>query len=433
MIELVKPLPAPYDAAYSWREGDRVVALDGRALEDILDLYYYTPDSDGMRLQIRRASGERLEIELPPEALDQVTTCFAPLEFKTCACNCVFCFIDQNPAGMRKAIYVKDEDYRFSFLYGNYITLTSLGRKGLQRIIEQKMSPLYVSVHATDVDVRTRLLGIKRRIDPLPILQALVENGITIHTQVVLCPGWNDGAVLAQTVADLLALAPGVASMAVVPVGLSAHRDGLTNLVPVTPAIASQVITQIATYQESARLKLGQTFVHLSDEFYLLADHPFPAPEHYDDFPQVDNGIGLTMHLREQWTADLAVAMAAGRPPRKPLTILTGQLAAKAFQQELSEALQRGGAPPLEVIGVDNHFYGHSVTVAGLLSGADLRRALRQLPDQPRRIVALSPRVFNSDQLTLDDLTLADIVANQPHDVVIPPEDGLVDFWAQMD
>ncbi len=432
MIELIMPFPGPHDRAYQWRKGDAVAALDGRAIEDILDLYYYIPDGEQMVLTIRRATGQELEVTLPPQALDQVTTCFAPMEFKTCACNCVFCFIDQNPAGMRPAIYVKDEDYRFSFLYGNYITLTSLGRKGLARIIEQKMSPLFVSVHATDVEVRTRMLGIKRRIDVLPILQALVENGITVHTQVVLCPGWNDGAVLEQTYRDLVALAPGVASLAVVPVGLSAHRGRLTSLDPVTPEIARRIVDQVTAFQDEKRSRVGQTFIYLSDEFYLLADRPFPPLDHYDDLPQIDNGIGLTRHLAETWSEALAYAVAAGNPPRRPLTILTGQIAAQAFHRVLEPLLRAGGAPDLEVIGVRNEFYGASVTVAGLLSGSDLRRALLALPPRPRRTVALSPRIFNSDQLTLDDLTLAAIAAEQPHEVVVPPEDGLVDFWVGM-
>jgi len=432
MIELMMPFPGSDDRVYQWRKGDAVVALDGRAVEDILELYYYVPDSEQMVLTIRRATGQEVEVTLPPKALDQVTTCFAPMEFKTCACNCVFCFIDQNPVGMRPAIYVKDEDYRFSFLYGNYITLTSLGRKGLARIIEQKMSPLFVSVHATDVEVRTRMLGIKRRIDVLPILQTLVENGITVHTQVVLCPDWNDGAVLEQTFRDLVALTPGVASLAVVPVGLSVHRERLTSLDPVTPDIARRVIDQVTAFQDDTRCRTGHTFIHLSDEFYLLADRPFPPLDHYDELPQVDNGIGLTPHLAATWSEALAEAAAAGNPPRRPLTILTGQIAAQAFHRVLEPLLRVGGAPPLEIIGVPNEFYGVSVTVAGLLSGSDLRRALLALPPRPRRTVALSPRIFNSDQLTLDDLTLDAIAAGQPHEVVVPPEDGLVDFWVGM-
>jgi putative radical SAM enzyme (TIGR03279 family) len=435
MIALVKPFPGSLARRHRWLDGDRITHLDGRPVEDILDLYYYVPAGAAMTLTIARAGGETVEVALPPDSLDAITSCFAPLEFKTCACQCVFCFIDQNPAGMRDAVYVKDEDYRFSFLYGNYITLTSLGRKGLERIISQRMSPLFVSVHATDIDVRTRMLGIKRRIDVVQIMQALVANGIELHTQVVLCPGWNDGEVLKRTYTDLRAMASGragVRSLAIVPVGLTAHRDGLTRLQPVTAEIAREVIAQVTPWQHDSQRALGRTFVYLSDEFYLLSETPFPDAASYDDFPQVDNGIGLTSSLKTTWREQLAQRRKAGTHPRQPVTVLTGTLAAAAWTRELAPALFQAGAPPITVLGVPNDFYGPSVTVAGLLCGRDLKRALDALPPQPRRTVLLSPRVFNSDGLTLDDMTLAEIASGSPHEVLTPPEEGFIDFWARL-
>ena len=420
MIALIRPFPAPLDRLHEWRPGDHITHLDGRPVEDILDLYYYTPEDARTELRIVRQDGQAVTMQLDPSDVGTVTGCFAPLEFKTCACDCVFCFIDQNPRGMRDGIYVKDEDYRFSFLYGNYITLTSLGKKGLQRIKDQRMSPLYVSVHATDIDVRTRMLGIKRRIDVLEILRDLTEAGIEIHTQVVLCPGWNDGDILRRTFTELLELgapledddAPfvavcdrghgydaeealaayddvgassrgGVRSLAIVPVGLSAHRQGLTKLDPVTPDLAAGVIDDIAAWQAEAQQQLGYGFVYLSDEFYLLADRPFPATDSYDGFWQVDNAIGLTPRLRDTWSDDLTWAVEDGDPPTVPLTVLTGELAARAWRREFAPELDRAGAPPVEVVGVTNRFYGHTVTVAGLMAGADLRRALLALPKDP--------------------------------------------------
>jgi NifB/MoaA-like Fe-S oxidoreductase len=477
MIPLIRPFPAPLDRLHDWREGDRVTHLDGRAVEDILDLYYYTPEARRLTLTVERADGTAADVRIDPADIDGVTACFAPMEFKTCACDCVFCFIDQNPAGMRDSIYVKDEDYRFSFLYGNYITLTSLGRKGIERIIEQRMSPLYVSVHATDIDVRTRMLGIKKRMDITAMLKQLCDAGIEIHTQVVLCPGWNDGAVLEGTFRDLVELAAplededgpfapvtdrgfgyerlgdeddeaafaaastaaegggtgGVRSLAIVPVGLSAHRKGLTSLDPVTPADAERAIAQVAAWQQEARARLGFSFVYLSDEFYLLTGAPFPATETYDGFWQVDNAIGLTPRLRDTWREELEWAAEDGTMPRRPLTVLTGELAARAWRREFTPMLEAAGAPPVEVVGVENRFYGHTVTVAGLLSGEDLRRALLELPAEPRRTVVLSPRVFNADDLTLDGMTLDEIVAGSPHEVVVGDEDGFVDFWVGLD
>ena len=472
MIALIRPFPAPLDRLHQWREGDRVTHLDGRAVEDILDLYYYTPEDRHLALTILRQDGQTADLKLDPADIDAVTACFAPLEFKTCACECVFCFIDQNPEGMRDAVYVKDEDYRFSFLYGNYITLTSLGRKGLERIKEQRMSPLYVSVHATDIDVRTRMLGIRKRMDVVAILRDLAAAGIEIHTQVVLCPGWNDGAILEQTFRELLELgtpledddtpfeavsargfgydrvadddedvAPvpdlpagrgGVRSLAIVPVGLSAHRKGLTRLDPVTVADADRAIEQVAAWQPEANARLGYSFVYLSDEFYLLAGRPFPPTASYDGFWQIDNAIGLTPRLRDTWQEELQWARQEGRPPTRPLTVLTGELAAKAWRREFTPVLEAAGAPPVEVVGVANRFYGHTVTVAGLLGGGDLRRALLELPPTPRRQVVLSPRVFNADLLTLDGLTLEEVTAGSPHEVLVGEEDGFVDFWGQL-
>jgi len=429
MIQLIQPFPTPLNRLHEWRQGDTVVSVDGRPVEDMLDLYYYMPKGAKMRLGIRRADGAESEIALEPYALDQVMSCFAAMEFKTCACDCVFCFIDQNPARMRPSIYVKDEDYRLSFLYGNYITLTSLGRRGLARIVEQKMTPLYVSVHATDVDVRTRMLGIKKRMDVVAVLRELTAGGITVHTQIVLCPGWNDGEILDKSIRELSDLYPGVETLAVVPVGLSAHRKGLTKLDPVTPEIADRTIDQVHAWQARLLAEHGQAFVHLSDEFYLLADRPFPPLAQYGEFAQVDNGIGVTALLRDLWRDDLEAARAESRLPTRPLTILTGPLGKLAFDQRLSDVLRAPGLPPVDVVRVDNTFYGASVTVAGLLTAGDVERTLTTLPDAPARDVLLPPRMFNSDGVTLDDRRLEDLQAATPHRLHVPDEEGLVDFW----
>ncbi len=282
------------------------------------------------------------------------------------------------------------------------------------------------------------MLGIKRRLDVLEILRELAEAGIEIHTQVVLCPGWNDGAVLEQTCNDLLGLAGsisgdgGIRSLAIVPVGLSAHRKGLTQLDPVSPDVAHSTIDSIHRLQEIALSKTGERFVYLSDEFYLLADQPFPAPDHYDEFWQVDNAIGLTPRLAQTWQQELIYAKQEGRQPQRPLTILTGELAAKAWQREFLPLFKDADAPPIQVIPVVNSFYGHSVTVAGLLSGHDLREALLDLPKDPVRTVVLSPRVLNSDGLTLDGMNLIQIASDQPHEVLVGEEDGFVDFWVDL-
>lgn len=429
MIQLIQPFPTPLDRLHEWRQGDTVVSVDGRPIEDMLDLYYYMPKGTKMALGIRRADGAAAEVVMEPYALDQVMSCFAAMEFKTCACDCVFCFIDQNPQQMRPSIYVKDEDYRLSFLYGNYITLTSLGKRGLARIVEQKMTPLYVSVHATDIDVRTRMLGIKKRMDVVAVLRELTAGGITVHTQIVLCPGWNDGEILDKSIRELSELFPGVETLAVVPVGLSAHRKGLTELDPVTPEIADRAIDQVHAWQERLLAEHGQAFVHLSDEFYLLAGRPFPPLAQYGEFAQVDNGIGVTALLRDLWRDDLDAARADGDLPTRPVTILTGPLGKLAFDQRLADVLRAPDLPPVEVVRVENTFYGASVTVAGLLTARDVGRTLAGIAAEPVRDVLLPPRMFNSDGVTLDDLRLEDLQAATPHRLHVPDEEGLIDFW----
>ncbi len=471
MIILIRNFPAPLDTLYEWQPGDHITHLDGRPLEDILDLYYYNPEGETTELSLKRKGGQRLTVTLKPGDIDAVTSCFAPMEFKTCSCDCVFCFVDQNPKGMRDQIYVKDEDYRFSFLYGNYITMTSLGKRGIQRIIEQRMSPLFVSVHATDIEVRTRMLGIKRKMDVVAMLKQLAEAGIEIHTQVVLCPGWNDGPVLEKTFRDLVELGidsreeteisfsiashgenhdqetewdpddlptategatGGIRSLAVVPVGLSSHRDGLTKLNPVGIADADAAIQAISKFQAEAHQKLGYSFIYLSDEFYLLTDTPFPSQESYDGFWQVDSAIGLTPRLRDQWQECLSWRQEDNDLPSRPLTVLTGLLAAQAWHREFTPVLENYNTPAVEVIGITNTFYGEAVTVAGLLSGKDLRDALLQLPADPVRDIVFSPRVFNSDGLTLDGLTIEDLAANQLHRLHVGEEEGFIDFWAEL-
>ncbi|MCB1150457.1 DUF512 domain-containing protein [bacterium] len=429
MIQLIQPFPTPLDRLHQWREGDVVASVDGRPIEDMLDLYYYMPKGTKMDLGIRRADGTETSVALEPYALDQVMSCFAAMEFKTCACDCVFCFIDQNPERMRPSIYVKDEDYRLSFLYGNYITLTSLGRRGLARIVEQKMTPLYVSVHATDIDVRTRMLGIKKRMDVVAVLRELTAGGITVHSQIVLCPGWNDGEILDKSIRELSELHPGVETLAVVPVGLSAHRKGLTQLDPVTPEIADRTIDQVHAWQARLLEEHGTAFVHLSDEFYLLADRPFPPLAQYGEFAQVDNGIGVTALLGDLWRDDLDFAREEGDLPARPITILTGPLGKLAFDQRLAPVLRAADLPPVDVVRVDNTFYGASVTVAGLLTAQDVARTLADLPADPVRDVLLPPRMFNSDGVTLDDRRLADLQEATPHRLHVPDEEGLIDFW----
>lgn len=418
---------APADGilpGYDWREGDRLVRIGESAIEDILDFYYLGEDAAQLDVAILDQDGRALNFKLLADDLSLLAEAFAPMEFKTCACRCVFCFIDQNPKGLRDQIYVKDEDYRLSFLYGNYITLTSLGRRGLRRVLEQKLSPLFVSVHATDLDVRTKLLGIKRRIDVLAILRELTSNGIEVHCQVVLCPGWNDGKVLDQTVADLGTLFPGVASIAVVPVGLSDHREGLPKLDPVTKSDARTALGQLRNWQDRFLAHHGERLVYLSDEFYLRAELPFPPRSFYADMPQEDNGIGQARALLEE-IQEAAPRLKSASEERRTVTVLTGSLGAEFFQRDVVPLLAKIAWLDLRVVGIENRLYGKGITVVGLLPGRDFADTIAQLPaDCGQVLVPDSP--LNHEDLFLDGMSLDELLQGAAHPVRVARE-GLLE------
>ncbi len=418
---------APADGilpGYCWREGDRLIRIGESSIEDILDFYYLGEEAAELEVAIMDRDDRSLAFRLNASDLSLLAEAFAPLEFKTCACRCVFCFIDQNPKGMRDQIYVKDEDYRLSFLYGNYITLTSLGRRGLRRVLEQKLSPLFVSVHATELDARTKLLGIKRRIDVLAILRELTSNGIEVHSQIVLCPGWNDGKILDKTVADLGALFPGVASIAVVPVGLSDHREGLAELKPVTKEDARMALAQLRVWQDRFLARYGQRLVYLSDEFYLRAEFPFPPLRFYEDMPQEDNGIGQARSLLEE-LREAAPRLATSSRTRRTVTILTGALGAAFFERDLRPLIEEIEWLDLRVVGIENRLYGKGITVVGLLPGRDFADAIAALPADCGEVL-LPDSPLNHEEIFLDDMTLQELLSNATHPVRIARE-GLVE------
>jgi len=395
-------------AGYRWREGDRLLRIGDSEIEDIIDFYYLGETGDELEIVIRDREGKDASYPMPALRLADLGEAFAPMEFKTCACRCVFWFIDQNPRGLRAPLYVKDEDYRLSFLYGNYITLTSLGRRGIRRVIEQHLSPLFVSVHATDVEARTRLLGIRRRIDVLAILEELTRNGIEVHAQIVLCPGWNDGEILEKSLDDLGSLYPGVASIAVVPVGLSDHREGLPALRRVGKADAERAIDLVTAWGDRFRKRRGSRLAYLGDEFYLLAQRELPPLPFYEDLPQEDNGIGQARSLLEEVREALPRLKNASRRRRRA-TIVTGTLAASFFQAQLRPLLDSLDWLELEIHPVENRLYGKGITVAGLLPGRDFQDAIDRLPEDCGRVL-IPETPINHDGLFLDDLPLSKLL-----------------------
>ncbi len=356
--------------------GDRLVRVNGRPLRDLIDFHVLAGEERlAIDLQrgcqthavlLRREWGRDLGLECEPPT---------PAEISTCANKCVFCFIHQLPKGLRKSLYVKDDDYRLSFLHGNYITLTDLPDEEVQRIIDQHLSPLYISVHATDPELRHFLLGRPKtmRGELMARMRSLAEAGIRMHAQIVLCPGLNDGPYLERTVRELAELYPAVATIAVVPVGLTRHRDGLYPLRALTPDEARAVLAAIRDWQTRHLERHGSRIVFAADELYLQAGEPIPPAAAYEGFPVVEDGIGLVRRFEETFTR----AMGRRRDrsgPAGPATIVTGEL----FAPVLRRLLHGAGLPPpaIDVVAVRNDFFGPAISVAGLLTGEDIARAL---------------------------------------------------------
>jgi putative radical SAM enzyme (TIGR03279 family) len=425
MIDIQRQPPPGLVDGYTWHEGDRLAAIGDTELRDILDFYYLAEDEGEVAITVRDREDRFSVYRVQTDDLNTLAECFAPMEFKTCAARCVFCFIDQNPEGMRQNIYVKDEDYRFSFLYGNYITLTALGRRGIQRVIDQKLSPLFVSVHATDIEARTKLLGIKRRIDVMEILRHLTSSGIEVHTQIVLCPGWNDGEILDRTLDDLATLHPRVRSISVVPVGLSDHREGLVELAPVTVEDARQAIAQIEARGDGFLERYGSRLAYASDEFYLKVDAPFPDLEFYEDMPQQDTGIGMCRQMIEELEVGIDELLEAPVDGRRAVTVLTGNLAASFFRRDLGPILARVPWLDLRVVGLPNSLYGEGITVAGLMPAKDFLDGLRGLPADAGTVLLPSSPI-NHDGVYLDDVPVEEVLSATDHEVRIAG-DSLLD------
>lgn len=393
--------------------GERILSING---EEVPDLIAYLALSASWRCALAVAGGGRTrKVAIEKSDEESLGLSFDGVVFdgiRRCGNKCVFCFVDQLPKGLRPTLYVKDEDYRLSFLQGNYITLSNLSPADLKRIKTMRLSPLYVSVHATDPAVRGRLLGLDGTAPILPALRDLVENGIRLQTQAVICPGWNDGSVLDRTIGDLEALWPGIQSLAVVPVGLTAHRQGLTPLRPFSPEEARALLRQLQPWQERFLARSGTRFVFAADEFYVMAGEQIPPGSCYEDYPQIENGVGLVRSFEDEFRMAWRRWRREVRPGR--VRVVTGT-AASAMWMRLAR-LTRPVGLELEILPVVNRFFGESVTVAGLLTGADIVRALADLSDMP----AFVPRVAlqRRGTLFLDGMTEAELTARTGAEVI---------------
>ncbi len=389
--------------------GDRLISINGFMLRDLIDLEFYQSESEVL---VRYRSGEEvLSVEIEKDPDTSLGIVVDPPPIRRCPNDCEFCFVDQMPVGGRKSLYIRDEDYRYSFLYGNFITLTNLTEKDYRRILEQKLSPLYVSVHATPTDIRRKILKNEKAPDVLPLLKRLSEGGITLHTQIVLTPGVNDGEVLERTWRDLLGLYPGVGSLAVVPVGLTAHRKGLPDLPLIGKGFAARMLGVLASMQKISLEKTGDPFIYPADEWYVLAEKSFPSLTRYGSLPQLGNGVGLVPLFQRQWKNGMR-SFRNGLP--RTIVLVTG-LAFSPYLRELTELWRRSremDRNDFKVVPVPNRYLGPTVTVAGLLSSRDIISTVKEAT-LPEGAILCIPDICLRDgtDILIDDGSLMDIAA----------------------
>jgi len=400
--------PVSLGAELELEPGDRITKVNGRPIRDYLDFRFHTAGETELVLDVRKHTGEHWELRIERSESEDFGLSYEQIVPRQCANECIFCFCKGNPESARPSLFVRDEDVRLSFLYGNYTTLTSITEDEMRRIIEQRLSPQYVSVHATNLDVRAYLLGIEKvRADIAPKLARLLDAGIEIHAQVVLCPGINDGEILRQTIADLAAEHPRITSVAIVPLGLTRYNVD-TRLTPVTPDFCRQTIDEIIPLQLQFRKRLGTTFAFLGDEIYLRAGRPVPGRAHYGDYPQIEDGIGMVRAFDNDFAALLKrlERHPLGRPGMIRGTILTGTLFAPVLRPKIDRLNIRFGTT-LQVEGVANNYFGGDVSVAGLLAGADLLAARDRLRGE---FVIISQSMLKSDEeIMLDGMKLEDL------------------------
>jgi putative radical SAM enzyme (TIGR03279 family) len=383
--------------------GTRIVRINGERVRDGIDLTFLLSDTD-LELETLTPDGDAVVYEIERDPGTPVGIVPAPDTVRECANKCVFCFIDGNPPGVRDSLWLKDDDFRLSFTYGSYVTLTNLGPKGMQRLVDQRLSPLYVSVHATEPEVRERLVVNERAGLIMEHLRFLLDGELEVHTQVVLCPEWNDGAHLDRTIEDLWSLGKGIRSLSVVPVGLTRYNLGK----PVRLLRADEaatVIGQVDRARQRAQAGRGHGWCYAADELYLIAGQPLPTAPYYDDGALHENGVGAVRRFVDLFDAGL------GRVPRlggRRVRLVTGRSMAP-FIRERSNRLAAATGATVDVVEVVNDFFGETCTVAGLLGGADILRALGGGAEGD--VIVLPAEALNADALFIDSVPLARLEA----------------------
>ncbi len=404
------------------KAGEKLLQVNGHPIVDVLDYKFYTydpkltlllgkPDGKERTVKVRKAEGEELGLNFETYLMDKA---------RCCANRCIFCFVDQLPKGMRDTLYFKDDDARLSFLMGNYITMTNLSPRELDRIAELRISPINISVHATEPDLRAMMLGHRNGGRLMEIMERFAQAHITMNCQIVACPGVNDGEHLQKTMEDLAGLYPYVKSVSVVPVGLTCHREGLHPLQPYDKPRAEATLDQVEAFAEQCLTRFGSRVFWCSDELYLRAKRPIPADEYFEDYTQLENGVGMLRLLRTEF--DSALRLADPVESVRPYSTACGVDAAAWIEEIVDRAAEKCHTKG-NVYPIVNHFLGESITVSGLVTGGDLIAQLKGRDLGERLLIPIN-MLRHGEDVFLDDVTLADVARELNVEVVTVDQDG---------
>ncbi len=429
MENIIKSIDPDSPLRHRAHVGDRLLSINGKRVVDVLDYKFYAydrklhvvlahPDGEEYSLEVHKQEGGDLGLDFESYLMDSP---------RSCANNCVFCFIDQLPQGMRPTMYFKDDDARLSFLLGNYITLTNLSRREVQRIIDLHVSPVNVSVHTTNPELRCKMLRNPRAGETIETMRRFAEAGIVMNCQIVCCPGWNDGAELQRSMEDLAEMYPAVHSVSIVPVGLTRYREGLARLTPFTPEHAAETIDQITAFGDECIRKLGSRIFWCGDELYLKAGRELPPDEFYEEYTQLENGVGMLRLLETEFRSALRLSE---EPDGVPFSIAAGTSAAPFLQKLLDLAAEQYPNLRGRVYPIVNDFFGHSINVSGLIVGRDLIAQLKGR-DLGQRLLISQNMLRRQEMDFLDDVTLEQACAALGVPIYPIESDGFV-LWDAM-
>ena len=409
--------------------GDVILAINDQEIEDIFD-YHYLVEDEYLVMLVEKPNGEQWELEIEKDEDEDLGITFENGlmdDYKSCSNKCIFCFIDQMPPGMRDTLYFKDDDSRLSFLQGNYVTLTNMKEKDIDRIIRYRLDPINISVQTTNPELRCMMLHNRFAGDALKKIDTLYEAGIRMNGQIVLCKGVNDGAELDRSIRDLMKYQPYMESVSVVPVGLSKFLEGLYPLEPFTKEDACELLDLVHSWQKVSMEQYGTHFIHASDEWYLLAERELPQEDNYDGYIQLENGVGMLRLLHEEFTEALA-DVPGDSGLEKEVSIATGRLAAPFLEQMMEQLTEKFPHICVHVYPVRNDFFGEMITVSGLLTGQDLKKQLSVVPLGEKLLLPCN-MVRSEEQDFLDDVTVKELekTLQVPIDIVKSSGKDLLD------